>query len=285
MPLPFFALVLLMGIGSGCVKTTYTVVPPLPVLKTGTAEELTERLRQIGAAQSIKATVMMQLSIVSGDQTKREEYTDVRGFILAQRPSFARVQAQFLTTRAFDMASDGERFRVHLVWKKQFLEGLNALNERSEKRAENIRPQHVMEPLLLAPPQPDEIIVLDNVLEGRRPYQVLLMLKKGPDGTRIARKAWFERERLELRRLDIYDEAGDVLTRATYSGWEEEAGIPFAREVSISRPLDGYDLRLTVETPGLNAELPANAFVLEPPEGMKIERIGEPKGSVKAQVD
>ncbi len=274
-----------MGIGSGCVKTTYNVVPPLPVLKTATAEELTERLRQIGAAESLKATVMMQLSIVSDDRTKREEYRDVRGFILARRPSFARVQAQFLTTRAFDMASDGESFRVHLIWKKQFLEGLNALNERSEKRAENIRPQHVMEPLLLAPPQDDEIVVLDNVMEGRRPYQVLLMLKRGPDGTRISRKAWFERENLELRRLDIYNDAGDVVTRAQYSVWEAEAGIPFAREVAISRPLDGYDLRLTVETPGVNAELPENAFVLEPPEGMEIERVGEPKGSAQARVN
>ena len=273
-----------MGIGSGCVKTTYNVVPPLPVVQTATAEELTERLRQIGSADSLKATVLMQLSIVSDDQTKREEYRDVRGFILAQRPSFTRVQAQFLTTRAFDMASDGERFRVHLVWKGQFLEGLNALNERSEKRAENIRPQHVMEPLLLAPLEDDEIVVLDNVLEGRRPFQVLLMLKRGPDGMRISRKAGFERENLELRRLDIYDDEGDIATRARYSSWDEENGIPFAREVSISRPLDGYDLKLTVETPGVNAELPENAFVLEPPKGMEVEQVGEPEGSAQAQV-
>ena len=264
-------------------KTTYDVVPPLQVAQTATAGELRERLRRIGSADSIKATVLMQLSIISDDQTKREEYRDVRGFILAQRPAFARVQAQFLTTRAFDMATDGEKFRVHLVWKKQFLEGATALSERSDERSENIRPQHVMEPLLVVPPQDDEVAVLDNVLEGRRPFQVLQLLKRNGDTMRITRKAWFEREHLQLVRLEIYDDSGDIATRARYSGWQEEDGIPYASEVRISRPLDGYDLNVTVETRGINAELPENAFVLEPPDGMEIRKVGEPSDSAQAK--
>ena len=189
----------------------------------------------------MKATVNLQLSYYNEEQTKRTDLRDVRGFVLARRPGFARIQAQYPVTRqkAFDMASDGETFQVYLVWQGRFFTGSNAMDQPSKKRAENIRPQHIVEPLLIEAPRPDETAVLDNITEGRTPYHVV-QLQRELDGTaEITRKFWFNRADLRLSRLEIYDPDANVVTIARYSGWQTEGPIPYPAQASVLRPVQG----------------------------------------------
>ncbi len=260
----------------GCLSRTSRVEPPPVALRTASLDELLQRLDVYRKLHSMKATVNLQLSYFNEERNRRTALRDVRGFVLAQRPDNSRIQAQYPVTRqkAFDMVSNGKTFQVYLVWQGRFFTGENNITTYSKKRAENIRPQHVVKPLMISPPQPDETAVLDNVTEGQVLYHVV-QLQRGNDGTAvITRKFFFNRADLQLSRLEIYDDKAQVVTVARYSSWMDDEGIPYPRQVSVSRPTEGYSLSFEFLDPGLNEDLPENAFELEPPKGVKIEVVG-----------
>jgi outer membrane lipoprotein-sorting protein len=225
----------------------------------------------------MRAEVNLGLTFLNDDMDRAKTVTDVRGFVLAERPDHARIQAQYPVTHqtVFDMVSDRDEFSVYLVWRKRFLQGSTALDERSDERAENIRPQHVVEPLLIDPPQDDETAALDNQARGGRLYHVVVLSKKQNGHEVITRKFWFDRADLRLGIVEIYDGDGNVVTRASYTGWHDSGEAAYAETVSINRPVDGYSLVIRMQDPGMNATLPADAFVLDPPPGVPVERVGD----------
>ena len=238
--------------------------------------ELLPKIERFGNIQSFRAEVNLGLSFLNDDMDKLKTLKDVRGFVLAERPGLARIQAQYPVTHqtAFDMVSDQEEFSVYLVWRKRFLRGATALDVRSDERAENIRPQHVVEPLLIAPPQDGEVAALDNLARYGKLYHVVVFRKKEGDHEVITRKFWFDRSNLELGMLEIYDGDGNVVTEADYSDWRSVGDAPYAGTVTVSRPIDGYRLVVHMQDPGINATLPADAFVLDPPPNVPVEQVG-----------
>jgi hypothetical protein len=262
---------------TGCLYRTQRIAPPLVAARTATLDELLPQIERFGAIHTLRAEVSLGLTFLNDEMDHAKTLTDVRGFILAERPDHARIQAQYPVTHqtAFDMVSDRDEFSVYLVWRKRFLHGATALDERSEERAENIRPQHVVEPLLLDPPQSGETAALDNQARNGRLYHVVVFRKKQGDNEVITRKFWFDRADLQLAMLQIYDGDGNVVTQASYSDWRESGVAPYAETVSISRPVDGYSLVVHIQDPGINATLPADAFVLDAPPGVPVERVGE----------
>lgn len=264
-------------VGSGCLWRTQRIEPPQLAARTATLEELLTQLERFESLKSMRATVDIGLSYLNDDMNRLTNLKDVRGFILAERPAKARIQAQYPVThqKAFDMVSDADEFSVYLVWNKRFIQGPTSLETHSEKRIENIRPHHIVEPLLIAPPRSDETAALDNQIRSGTLYHVVVFRKQVGDHEVITRKLWFDRTTLELHQLEIYDGQGNIVTVATYSQWLEENGAPYPTSVNISRPLDGYRVAITIRDPGINEPLPEDAFTLEPPAGVEIERVGD----------
>lgn len=262
---------------TGCLYRTQKIAPPLVAARTATLDELLPKIERFGNIHSLRAEVNLGLSFLNDDMDKLKTLKDVRGFVLAERPDLARIQAQYPVTHqtAFDMVSDHDQFSVYLVWRKRFLRGATALDVRSDERAENIRPQHVVEPLLIEPPQSDESAALDNQARNGRLYHVVVLRKKQGDNEVITRKFWFDRTNLELGMLEVYDRDGNVVTEADYSDWRSVGDAPYAGTVTISRPVDGYRLVVHIQDPGINATLPADAFVLDPPPNVPVEQVGE----------
>ena len=258
------------------------MLPPT-VVQDASLEDLTGFLDRFMRVQSLKAVVDLQLTYVTEDKTKERILTDVRGAILAERPDSIRVNAKLPVTRtsAFDMASFKGMFQVYLSLQNRFFEGSTASKARSEKRSENIRPQHIFEPLLVAPFAADSIRVLDPIREGRTQYYVIDEILRNGDDYRIGRKFWFNREDLKLSRLEIRGDDGELLTTARYQEWSDYGEDIFPGIVTIDRPVDGYTLKITFLKPGINEAPPADAFVLEPPDGVKVEHIEEVPTAVK----
>jgi outer membrane lipoprotein-sorting protein len=275
---PFLLIIVFLSLLSlGCLSKTRKVAPPPAALLDASLEDLLSEMRRLGSIRSMKATVDLQLSYLNDARTKETQLRDVRGFVLARRPDHIRVQAQVPVTggRAFDMASDGSMFRVYLPWKGRFFEG-DSQALRSEKRTENIRPQHVLAALLPDAPTADETPVLDRVTEGPRHFYVVqLLTDREGEGLRIHRKAWFDRTTLRMHRLEVRDSEDEVISLAQYRAWTEELGQVFPREVILTRPLEGYDLAVRFIKPGLNEDVPDDSFDLVAPPGIKIERVGE----------
>jgi len=270
------------GCLSKMVSTTTQQAPPVALRKLS-LDQLLARIERFRQIDTMKATVNMRVAYESEDRTKQTRFEDVRGFMLIQKPGSIRViaQAPVVRSTAFDMASDGEQFQVYLVPKKLFLVGDTESGERSEKRVENVRPQHILHGMLPAPPAGGEKAFLEN-RAGGQPYQIVTLVRQAGEGElRLTRKFWFDGAKQELTRYQIFTEDGDLATDALYREWSDHEPVPYPERVFIERPLDGYELQIQVLKPGLNEEIPADSFALQPPEGVEIERIGEDGADVK----
>src|SRR5882724_1733643 len=119
----------LAAISCGChgrVVTGHTIVAQRPVAKEATREELLEAYNLIArGTKTLNATVEMKPTAGSQYSGVIDEYHEVKAFLLAARPAQIRVigQAPVIGTTVFDMASDGETFRVSIPPKKKFLVG------------------------------------------------------------------------------------------------------------------------------------------------------------------
>jgi len=268
-----------LGTNAAClVRARRADTKPVQIGQTASLAELTSRIEKFGAIQTVRADVQLQLSFLEQDEESIKEFSNVSGFILIQRPAAIRVRAQVPVVRsiALDMASSGATFQVHVPSKDRFLVGDTALSAPSPKRLDNVRPQHILEALLIAPPQAElEKPALENVIEGGAAFHVVELIAPAAEGEglRLTRKIWFDRADLSITRQQIFDDKGNVVTNAWYREWADEDGVPFPHYVFISRPLDGYDLQVRILKVTLNGAVAENAFELTPPPGTKVERI------------
>ena len=120
-----------------------------PQLESSEEKLLADYNRQAQAVQTLQATVDLIPTTGTTYSGVIEQYHDVQGFILAQRPATIRVigQAPLVAKNIFDMVSDGKEFRIYIPSKNSFLVGSTALAHPSNNPIENLRPQHVVEAL------------------------------------------------------------------------------------------------------------------------------------------
>ena len=271
------AVCLCASLGCGVLSTT-TILPPPPEARTASRQELIDTVQRIAAIQSMKAVIDITLAVQTDDRDRETLYPDVRGALVVRRPGWIRTNAQSPggIAKVYDMVSNGEEFRVHLPWRNRVYEGKTALTHVSENRAENIRPQHMLEAIMLEPIEDLSMVVLDIEMYGQSGYQVLDVIDQGPDGFyRIRRKYWFSRSDLQLSRLMVLDENTEVATDAWYRDWLEDKGLPYPQHIRVERPQDGYVLEIEILKPGLNEEIPDASFQLTLPDNIEVERVGE----------
>jgi hypothetical protein len=155
--------------------------------------------------------------------------------------------------------------------------GSNQLVARSPNKIENLRPQHFLEALLVAPMQPGEKPELVNLTDEDNAVYVLHFVRLQPDGEIVpARSVWFSRINLHIARQLVYDQAGNILTDARYSDWQTYDGVPFPKTIDITRPQDEYAVVLTVVKMEINRGVSEDKFVLEQPEGTVLQVLGQP---------
>jgi len=230
----------------------------------------------------------VELKPISGSKYSGviEEYHEVKAFLLAQRPASIRIigQAPVIGTTVFDMASDGESFRVSIPSKNKFLVGSVSLERASSKPIENLRPQHLLEALLWPEIRKQETVLFEEFNEEIARYYVLTVLRGGYQ-TEILRKVWFDRSNLEIARLQSFGPRGFLNSDAHLSNWQpvdapatDAASAPaqqFPRSILLERPHDDYRLDLQISKIAVNADIPAERFTLEQPAGADVIHVGE----------
>jgi len=253
---------------------------PTPVLITADKQTLIDRLaRDYQAIQSFSTTVDMVPALGSSEKSKITEYKDVRGYILFRKAADIRIIGLYPVVRnkAFDMVSNGRDFRLYLPAKNRFVVGSNQLVAHSANKIENLRPQHFLEALLVAPMQPDEKAELVNFTDEDNAAYILHLVRILPDGEIVpTRSIWFSRINLHLARQLVFDPAGNILTDARYSDWHDYDGQPFPKTIDITRPQDEYAVVLNVVKMDINRGVSDEKFVLEQPEGTQLQVLGEP---------
>jgi outer membrane lipoprotein-sorting protein len=215
----------------------------------------------------------------SSEKSKITEYKDVRGYILFRKPSDIRIIGLYPVVRnkAFDMVSNGKDFRLYLPSSNRFVIGSNQLIARSPNKIENLRPQHFLEALMVAPMQPGDKAELVNLTDEDNAVYILHIVRIQPDGEILpTRSVWFSRINLHMARQLVYDPAGNILTDARYSDWQNYDGVPFPKTIEIDRPQDEYAVVLTVVKIEINRGVSDDKFVLEQPEGTVLQVLGQP---------
>jgi hypothetical protein len=279
------------GCGGRTIKTSTTLPPRAkPVVLDATRDELLDKYNEIARnVNTVNATVELKPTAGSKYSGLIEEYHEVKAFLLAQRPAEIRMigQAPVVGTTIFDMASDGDVFRVSIPSKNKFLVGSVTVERISEKPIENLRPQHLVDALLWPEVRKEESVLFEEFNDETARYYVLTVLRGGYR-TEILRKIWFDRSDLQVSRLQTFGPKGILLSDVYFSDWQPltngqeppasqtAGGIhAFPRQIRIERPHDDYRLDLQIIKLALNEALPLDRFKLEQPPGTEIVRVGE----------
>lgn len=276
--------------GPATVSTTTKLPGATPVVKDSSLEELLGKYNQMASGvKAVNATVELRPTAGSKYSGLIEEYHEVKAFLLAARPAAIRVigQAPVIGTTIFDMASDGETFRVYIPSKNKFLAGLVSSERVSGKPIENLRPQHLLDALLWPEIRKEESVLLEEFNDDNGRYYVLTVLRGGYR-TEILRKIWFNRADLQVSRLQSYGPKGVLLSDVRESNWQPLAAeqqnaaagaangvTEFPRTIRLERPHDDYRLDLDITKLSLNEEIPKERFKLDQPTGSELVRVGE----------
>lgn len=282
----------------GRVVTGHTQIPPgqIPVVKDATREELLDAYNAIARnTKTLNATVELKPTAGSKYSGVIDEYHEVKAFLLAARPAEIRMigQAPVIGKTVFDMASDGETFRVFIPSKNKFLVGSVANEKTSAKPIENLRPQHLSDALLWPEIRKQEAVTLREFNNEQGRYYVLTVLRGGYQ-LEVLREIWFDRANLQVARIQTFGPKGALLSDATFGDWQPvdnpapqsstsgSAPAPttsvnsFPRAIQIERPHDDYKLELQVTKITVNEQIAPEQFKLEQPAGSELVRVGEP---------
>jgi hypothetical protein len=264
-----------------------------PQLESSEDNLLARYNSQVRAVQSLQATVDLIPSTGTTYSGVIEEYHDVPGFILAQRPATVRVigQAPVVAKNIFDMVADEKEFRIYIPSKNSFLVGPTALVRPSKKPLENLRPQHVVEALFWPELTPSANVLFEQFDFNVSRYYILTLLRPRESGKfEIARKIWYSRTDLRVSRVQLFGAGGKLDSDIGYSDWEPVTaaeGAPatdlasFARDIHIWRPQDDYKLEIKILKLTLNEPISPDRFELAQPAGTDLVRVGDENASVQ----
>jgi hypothetical protein len=279
------------GCGGRRVVTSHTVLAQKPVAKDATREELLEAYNRLArGTKTLSATVELKPTAGSKYSGVIDEYHEVKAFLLAARPADIRVigQAPVIGTTVFDMASDGETFRVSIPSKKKFLVGPVSVSHASSKPIENLRPQHLLDALLWPEIRKEEAVTLREFNDENVRYYILTVLRGGYQ-VEVLREIWFDRSDLQMARILTFGPKGVLLSDVRLGDWQPADdtagqnapasalnGAPwFPRAIRIERPHDDYQLDLQVTKVTMNEEIPAERFKLQQPAEAELVHVGE----------
>src|ERR1019366_2649056 len=138
-------------------------------LQTATKQELVDRInRQASQIKTLNATVEIGTSVGGEKKGKVTDYQEILGYILVRKPDMLRMIGLFPVVRnkAFDMVSDGTRFKLSIPVKNKFYVGSAEVPHPAANPLENLRPQVIYNALLLPEIDKDEIAVFENDTEA-----------------------------------------------------------------------------------------------------------------------
>jgi len=257
-------------------------------LKVATREELVARINQLAASvRTMNATVDIDTT-VGGEKTGRVvEYQQIRGYIFAQKPAMLRMIGlmPIVRNRAFDMVSDGDRFKLSIPPRNRFITGSNQVRKISNNALENLRPNVIYQALLL--PEIDlksEIVVLEQGVQQvvdektnrsvtQANYCLLIITHTAENSWHLDRKIYFNRADLLPYHQVMYNDKGAVTTDITYSGIRKYNGILYPSLIEIVRPEEEYSIVLKMVKLVLNEPLKPEQFQLEMPLGATLTEL------------
>jgi outer membrane lipoprotein-sorting protein len=253
--------------------------PTQPLLVADRSTLVDSIARQYEAIHDFNATVDMVPALGSAEKSKITEYKDVRAFILFRKPGDIRLIGLYPVVRnkAFDMVSDGTSFKLYVPARNRFLVGRNEIDQPSQNKLENLRPQHFLEALLVRPIDAGrDKLLMENFTDEDNAFYVLHVVHVNGGGQlQLDRTIWFNRYNLAMARQLIFDADGNILTDARYAEWQPYDNVAFPKHIEINRPRDEYAVVIDIVKMDINKGVSDDKFVLDQPEGTTLQVVGQ----------
>jgi len=265
-------------------------------LKDSTQQGLIDSInQQADAIGSLKATVDIDTSAGGVKKGQVTDYKEIRGYVLARKPGALHMIGLMpvVRTKAFDMVSDGQDFKLWIPPKNRFVVGKNEVaTPNTDQPMENIRPQNIYDALLIRhiDPNPEvEIAVMEKgyeILHDEKGVRILqddyelTVIHRYDNGWRMSRKIIFGRTDLKPHRQYIYDENLKVATDARYAEYKDFDGVSFPSRIQISRPQEEFNITLNMLKVDINQLLTDDQFLLEQPPGVDVIHLDRPQSSL-----
>lgn len=292
------ASVLILGL-SGCLKHTRLLERPQQptIVLSSSAQQLIQSVdERYDSIHSMNATVLIRASVGGASKGKVTDYTSLRGYILLRQPNMLRVLGLLpvVETRAFDMTSNGKSFTLLIPPKSEAIIGSGTVTTPSSNPLMNLRPSVFYDSLLVGKIGPSDLIyvtsdtriVASDTSIAHLPHSKHKRLIEEPDyELGILRRVGNTQQLLPERVIHIsrtnllpyqqdeYDSRGILVTRTHYSNYQTFDLIPYSTHIVIDRPIDGYQIDLTIQKLTFNRPLANDQFVLKIPAGTKIKRL------------
>jgi hypothetical protein len=198
--------------------------------------------------------------------------------------------APIVRTRAFELVSDGSTFKLYIPSKTMAIEGKNSLTSKSSSPLLNLRPGMFFDSMLIRPVAPEDQVILttdENVRQDTktkkwvedRYYLLSVVRAKSTTSTDAIRELVprrvirFSRDTLRPVEQDIYDAEGNIETITQYGEPQAFGTEKFPGTIIIKRPLEEYQIVMTIQKLVLNQTLKDDQFQLDIPEGVKIQKL------------
>jgi outer membrane lipoprotein-sorting protein len=298
---PFWALLLIAVVPTtGClfrtrpVEEQYSKAPLRDSTQQGLVDALNEQAEKI---HSLQATVDIDTSSGGMKAGHVTDYKEIRGYVLARKPAMLHMIGlmPIVRTKAFDMVSNGQEFKLWIPPKNRFVVGSNDVQTvNPQQPMENIRPQNIYDALLIRPIDPEsELAVLESSYEIlhdvkghailQDDYELVVIRMRGEKDARLSRKIVFSRTDLRPIRQYIYDDQGKLVTDVRYAEYKDYDGVGYPSRIEIYRPQEEYDIRMNVLKLEMNKPLKDEQFALEQPPGADVVHLNGPQSSSAAR--
>jgi outer membrane lipoprotein-sorting protein len=298
---PLWAILLIAVVPTtGClfrtrpVEEQYSKAPLKESTQQGLVDSLSQEAEKI---HSLQATVDIDTSSGGMKSGYVTDYKEIRGYVLARKPAMLHMIGlmPIVRTKAFDMVSNGQEFKLWIPPKNRFVVGNNDVQTvNPQQPMENIRPQNIYDALLIRPIDPEsELAVLESSYEilhdsKNHPilqddYELVIIRMGGEKDARLSRKIVFSRTDLRPIRQYIYDDQGKLVTDVRYASYKDYDGVSYPSRIEIYRPQEEYDIKMNVLKLEVNKPLKDEQFALEQPPGADLVNLGGPQSSSTAR--
>ena len=242
-------------------------------------EQLLLRLRdRSDAFQTLLATAELLPAAGSIYSGVVREYRDVKAHILLDRRSRFRMvgQAPIIRNNIFDIASDGDNFRLSIPSKRKFIVGKNSVTKNAGNTLENLRPQHIFDALVFKSFDDDnEKFFLQEGREGNRQYYIVHAVSEDKTSRiDLKRKVWFDRADLEVFRIQWFGPEGRYMQDVNYGDYQDFKGINYPTMIQLTRPGEDYRLGIRISKVTFNQSIEAGKFFLDQPKGFERVELG-----------
>ena len=251
-------------------------------------EQLVEIVnKRYDSINSLSADVTF--TATEGGELKGSEktVTPFPGHILLRKPESLRVlgYVPVIHTIAFDMASDGNTFRLVIPPKNKAVEGPNSITQVSSNSVENMRPYMFVDSMLIPKIGPDDQLSVTGdsttvvnpktrKLEIRPEYLLTISRRQGTSNYLLTERV-IHFSRLDLRPIeeDIYGPDGQVQTQAIYGALQTFGPEQFPGTITIKWPLQERQILVTILRLRVNLAFEDTTFQIPIPKGMSVQEL------------